>query len=171
MSVFEHYKILMPPCNLISCCDVFNPKLGQESTSIGKTCTSCTNDYKRIKIIIYRNFEANILTSKYKFHKFWNVNSSSNIIIAKIGSKKAQTFISYAKGDRRIKIIPKWNQTNISNIIYGRNIKTRSPWTFRRNVFMKAIFLKIPKLRHFLWRFIPKVLKMSWSECPWGINI
>ena len=29
--------------------------------------------------------------------------SSSDVIIAKIGSKKAQICISYAKGDRRIK--------------------------------------------------------------------
>ena len=37
---------------------------------------------QRIKITIYRNFEANILTSKHRFHKLWNFNPSSDIIIA-----------------------------------------------------------------------------------------
>ena len=55
---------------------------------------------------IYIHFEANILTSKYKFYNFLNFNPSSDII-AKIGSKKVQICISCAKGDRRIKVIPK----------------------------------------------------------------
>ena len=31
MSVFEHYKILMPPHPLLPLCDVINHKFGQES--------------------------------------------------------------------------------------------------------------------------------------------
>ena len=42
------------------------------------------------------------------------------------------------KSDRRIKVIPNRNQTDISNIICGRKIKTGSIWNFR-NVFEKAI--------------------------------
>ena len=84
----------------------------------------CSNGDKRIKTTIYRNVEANILSSKYRFHKFWNHNPSSDAITAKIWSKKAQICISCAKGDRKIKKIPKWSQTDISNTICGRRIKT-----------------------------------------------
>ena len=62
---------------------------------------------------IYWKLEANTLTSKYRFHKFWNSNSSFNITVVKGGSKKDQICISCAKGDRRIKVMPKWNQTDI----------------------------------------------------------
>ena len=50
------------------------------------------------------------------------------------------------KGDRKIKVIPKLNQTDISNTICGGKIKTRSLWTFRRNVFVKAI-LNLKKIK------------------------
>ena len=50
--------------------------------------TSRTNGNKSIKITICRNFEANILTSKYKFHKFWNFNPSCDRTIVKIGEKR-----------------------------------------------------------------------------------
>ena len=83
---------------------------------------------------------------KYRFHKFWNFNLSSDVIIAIIRSRKTQICISAAKGDKRIIVIPKLNQTDISNTICSRKIKTRSIWTFRGNVFAKAIFLKILKI-------------------------
>ena len=50
--------------------------------------TSRTNGNKSIKITICRNFEANILTSKYKFHKFWNLNPSCDRTIVKIWKKR-----------------------------------------------------------------------------------
>ena len=85
--------------------------------------TSRTNGNKSIKITICRNFEANILTSKYKFHKFWNFNPSCDRTIVKIWKKKAQICIPCAKSDSRMS---KWNQTDISNTVCSRNIKTRS---------------------------------------------
>ena len=124
-SVFEHYKVLMPPHNLLSRCDVIKLKFGQESTSIAQIGISRTDGDKRIKTIIYRNFEANILTSKYRFHKFWNFNPSSDIISANIGSKKTHICLSWARVDRRIKVIPKWNQADKSNIICGSKIKNQ----------------------------------------------
>ena len=57
--------------------------------------------------MLYRNFEANILSSKHWLHKFRNLNLSSDIIIDKIGPKKTQICVSCAKGDRGIKVIPK----------------------------------------------------------------
>ena len=51
--------------------------------------TPRTNRDKRIKITIYRNFEVNILTSKYRFHKFWNFNFS--LILLKIRSEKIRS--------------------------------------------------------------------------------
>ena len=57
-------------------------------------------------------------------------------MIVEIGLKKTQVFISCATGDRRIKVIPKLNKTDISNATFSR----RSAWTFKRNVFVKAIF-------------------------------
>ena len=137
--VFEHYKILISPPSLTFSLDVTNFKFGQEGAVID---TSRTNGDKRIKITIYRIFQVNILTSKYRFHKFWSCNPISDAIIAKVVSKKAQICISRAKFDRRIKMILKWNQTDASNAICGRKIKTRSTRTFRGNVFVKAIFWK-----------------------------
>ena len=58
-------------------------------------CTSRTNGNKKIKITIHKNFEANILTSWYRFHWFWNFNPISDVIIAKIGSKKTQICILF----------------------------------------------------------------------------
>ena len=97
---------------------------------------SCTNGSKRIKITIYRNFEANI----YRFHKFWNFNPSSDLITDKIKLNTTQICISSANGDKRINVIQKWNHSDISNTICGRKIKTSSTWTFRKNVFVKVIF-------------------------------
>ena len=62
MSVFEHYKILMPPHPLLPCCDIISHKFVQERS-----------DDKRIKVTINWNFEANILTSKYRLHTFWSL--------------------------------------------------------------------------------------------------
>ena len=60
--------------------------------------TSRTNGDKKITLTIYGNFEANILTSKYRFHRFWNFNFS--LILIKVGLETAQICISSAKGDR-----------------------------------------------------------------------
>ena len=60
-----------------------------------------------MKRMLYRNFEANILSSKHWLHKFRNLNLSSDIIIGKIGSKKTQICVSCVKGDTGIKVIPK----------------------------------------------------------------
>ena len=101
--------------------------------------TSRTNGNKRIKIFIYRNFEASVLTSKYRFYKFWDFDPSFDVIIAKNGSKKAKICTSCAKDGRRIKVIPEWNHTDISNTICGRKIKTRSTWTFLWRQFLKNL--------------------------------
>ena len=50
--------------------------------------TSRTNSKKSIKITIYKIYEKNIWTSKYKFHKFWNFNPSCDLIIVKIWKKR-----------------------------------------------------------------------------------
>ena len=42
------------------------------------------------------------MTSKNRFHQFGNFSPSSDVVIAKIGSKKDQMCISYTKSDRRI---------------------------------------------------------------------
>ena len=34
--------------------------------------------------MIYRNFEVYIMTSKYRFNKFWNFNPSPDVNIAKV---------------------------------------------------------------------------------------
>ena len=68
----------------------------------GLICTSRTNSDEKIKTNIHRNFEKNTLASTNRFHKFWNLNPGSDIVIAKIGS---QICISCAKVDKRIKAI------------------------------------------------------------------
>ena len=57
-----------------------------------------------------------------------------------MGPKKAQVYVLCVKGNKGIKLIPRCNQTDISNTISGRNIKSRSTWSFRRNALVKAIF-------------------------------
>ena len=57
--------------------------------------TSRINDNKRIKMTMrklwtYRNFQVYILTSKWRFHKFWNFDPSLDVIIAKIRSKRTK---------------------------------------------------------------------------------
>ena len=84
------------------------------------------NANKRIKVTIYINFEVNMLTSNYMFHKFCNFNPSSG----RCYCWNCVTYcVSCEKWDRRIEVIPKRNQTNISNIICGIKIKTRSIFT------------------------------------------
>ena len=39
-------------------------------------------------MFIYRNLEASVLASKYRFYKFWNFDPSFDVIIAKNGQKK-----------------------------------------------------------------------------------
>ena len=102
------------------------------------TCTLRTSGDKKIKVTIYKNFETNILISKHSFLKSRKFNPSFVIMIAEIGLKKAQMFISCAKGDRKIKVIPKLNQTDTADAIFSR----RSVWTFNRNIFVKKIFKK-----------------------------
>ena len=63
------------------------------------TCTLRTSGDKKIKVTIYKNFETNILISKHSFLKSRKFNPSFVIMIAEIGLKKAQMFISCAKGD------------------------------------------------------------------------
>ena len=58
-------------------------------------------------------------------------------LLLKLDQKRTK----FAKGDR-IKVVPKWNQDDTSNITCGRKIKTRSIWNFRGNVFMKVVSLK-----------------------------
>ena len=65
-------------------------------------------------------------------------------LLIKVGQKSqiTKSCISYAKGYRGNKVIPRRNQTDISNTICGRKTKTRFMWAFRGNVFMKAFFKK-----------------------------
>ena len=91
----NHYKILMFPHPLHPPFDVTNPKFGQ-----------CTNDGKRIEITIYRRFEENTLTAKYRFSEFWDFNPSLDVIIGKIGPKRSK----FAYLVRKVKEWLKWSQ-------------------------------------------------------------
>ena len=103
-------------------------------------------DSKSVKFI-----KTYLSTSKYRFHKFWSFNPTSDIIV-KIGSKKKPKVV-FLIG----KVIEglKWSQTENKLIYQVQFVVERSEadlYGVLEGVFRKGNVLKILKLRWFLWR-------------------